>query len=682
MRRVGIDTGGTFTDLTFVGPDGDIETHKTPTTGDLRTGILTGIEQILDGVNTTLAEVDLFAHGSTVAVNALIERTGADTALVTTDGFRDRLEIGELYRPSDLLYDPTAEMVETIAPRRHRFVVDERLDPEGEVLTPLTDADVDAVVEQVDDAPVSSVAVSCLFAYRNADHEQRLAEALRERTSCAVTRASALSAEINEYERTATAVADAYVKPQVKAYLEGLRGDLADGGLSVPPYIMKSDGGLARVGTVANRPITQLISGPIAGVIAAEYFGSRAGVENQITFDMGGTSCDTSLVVDGEPTEDATRHVEGLKIKGPFTTIETIGAGGGSIAWVDDTGSLHVGPRSAGAEPGPACYGRGGTEPTVTDANLLLGLFDPAYFAGGALDLDVAAAEAAMEQVADPLGVSKTEAALAVREVVNSKMAGATRVVSVEQGFDPRSFTLTAFGGAGPMHAVDVHRRMDTRDVLVPNRPGLTSSLGLLLADVRHNAVQSVLETVSRLSAGMLESTFQELESDATERLTDDEIPDDDQQLVRTVDTRYEGQAHYLNLPVPSPLDDDAVAAIDDEFQAEHERVYGFVDENAGVEVVNARVTAVGQIETPDLTVSATDRSGPLTAFGDETTVITANHEEQTVRRFRWDDIRPGDRVRGPALLVQNNSTVWIPADCEGRIDDYKNVRITEVSDR
>jgi len=679
MRSVGVDTGGTFTDITYIAPDGTIETLKTPTSSDLRSGIERGLRGMADEVEVAADAIEHLAHGSTVAVNTLIERTGADTALVTTAGFRDRLEIGELYRSTDLLYDPSTQPTESFVPRQRRFEVDERLGPDGTVQIALDDDDIGEAVEAVRDSEADAVAVSCLFAYRNDEHERQLASALRERTDCTVTRASALSNEIDEYERTATAVADAYVKPRVTAYLEALRDDLQAWGLTVPIHVMKSDGGLARDEVVQERPITQLISGPIAGVTAAQYYGRQRGLENQITFDMGGTSCDASLIVDGEPTESATRTVADLDIKGPFTTIETVGAGGGSIAWVDDAGSLHVGPRSAGADPGPACYGRGGTEPTVTDANLLLGLLDLEAFAGGTIDIDRTAAERAIERVADPLGLSPVEAALAIRDIVNSKMAGTTRVVSVEQGFDPREFTLTAFGGAGPMHAVDIHREMGTRDVLVPNRAGLASSLGLLLADIRHNSVQSVVELVPDIDAEELSATFEAIEADVRGVLEDDEVPSTQRTLSWTVDVRYEGQSHYLNLPVERPFDEQALTALADEFDAEHRRVYGFVDENATVEVVNARVTAIGEIAHPDLAVPDTERSGSLADVATQRTVVIRGKEEVTADQYTWPDVVPGDTLTGPALVAQANSTVWLPAGYEGSVDDYKNIHITDI---
>jgi N-methylhydantoinase A len=680
MHYVGIDTGGTFTDVTYVGPDGSIATLKTPTTGDLRTGIRRGVEQLTDRVGVAVGDLDHLAHGSTVAVNTLIERTGAETALVTTAGFRDRLEVGELYRPSELLYDPTTPATPPLVPRRHRFEVEERLAPDGSVITPLTEDTIDEVVAAVAAAPVEAVAVCTLFAYRNDEHERRLADALAERTDCTVTRASALSAEIGEYERMATAVADAYVKPRVSRYMRELGADLATLGLGVPLHIMKSDGGLARSGLVAERPISQLISGPIAGVIAAQYFGAQAGIENQITFDMGGTSCDTSLIVGGEPTEDATRKVGDLRIKGPFTTVETIGAGGGSIAWLDDAGALHVGPQSAGAEPGPACYGRGGEEPTVTDANLVLGLINPAFFAGGSMPLDAEAAHRSLERIADPLGMSVVEAALAVREVVNANMAGATRVVSVEQGFDPREFTLTAFGGAGALHAVDVADAMGITSVLVPNHPGLTSSLGMLLADVRHNFVQSVLGTTDGTSAGAVEATFRDLEAEATVTLDAEQVPEAERTLVRTVDARYVGQAHYLNLPVGQPVEAADLDSLAGAFEDEHRRVYGFVDQNAAVELVNARVTAVGHIDTPDLAVTGGTREGSLAdaARGTETVVLPGNREAEATH-YRWPDVVPGDELVGPAVIEQRNSTIWIPPDHRAAVNDYKNLIITET---
>lgn len=678
MHRVGIDTGGTFTDVTYVGPGGEVRTLKTPTTDDLLSGVRTGLHDILDEAGLPADELEYLSHGSTVAVNTIIERTGATTAVVTNEGFRDRLEIGQLYRPPELVYDPKLPQSDPLVPRRYRFEVAERLDADGNVLEPLTDADLDEIVETVQEAPIDSVAVCLLHSYKNPEAETRIAAALAERTDRTVSVSSDLSGEIGEYERMATAVVDAYIKPEVSQYLRVLRERLDEDGVDIPIHVMQSEGGLARSSLVADEPITALLSGPIAGITAAKHYGAQAGVNDFISFDMGGTSCDASLVVDGEPTEDATREIEELQVKGPFTTLETIGAGGGSIAWIDDNDVLRVGPRSAGANPGPACYGRGGTKPTVTDADLVLGLLNPEFFAGGGLDLDEQAARRAIETVADPLGLSVAEAALAIQNIVNEKMAGAARVVSVEQGYDPRNFSLVAYGGAGPLHAVPVADIMGMDSVVIPNHPGLTSSLGLLLADVRHTFNQSITATVSDIDIDATEQTFGSLEHDATVTLDDEDVSEGNRTFVRTVDARYAGQEHTLNVAIDRPIDAEGIRRASEKFESQHDRIYGFRDETSDIEFVNARITAVGTVDRPDLTVSAETRDESLASVRRESRVVVDGPEEVGAARYRWRDVCPRDVIDGPAVIEQPNSTVWIPMGYEGTVDEYKNIIITE----
>jgi N-methylhydantoinase A len=678
MHSIGIDTGGTFTDVTYVSPEGEISTLKTPTTDDLSTGVQRGFVQMVESRGLDISDIDFFAHGSTVAINTLIERTGADTALVTTRGFRDRIEIGEMYRPPERVYDPKRPKPTPLVPRRKRFEVAERVDGSGDVVEPLTQAEIDAVVEKVRSWGVDSVAVALLFAFRNPEHEERLTAAIEAGTDCTVSMASHLSKEIDEYERMATAIADAYMKPIVDRYLRRLDDDLTEQGLSVPMHVAKSSGGLARSTVVT--PVAQLISGPVAGVIAAQYYGRQAGIENVITFDMGGTSCDTSTIIDGEPTEQRTLDVSGLSIKGPFTKIDSIGAGGGSIAWIDGTGSLHVGPRSAGANPGPACYGRGGEHPTVTDANLVLGMLNPEFFAGGDMELDETAAERALERIADPLGMSTREAALAIRHLVNRNMAGSVRVVTVENGRDPRNFSLMSFGGAGGLHAVDVAADMGIARVVVPDRPGVASSLGLTLADIRHNFSQSVLQTVAEADTARLEEGFRGLEADARASLDDEQVSQENQTLVRSMDIRYAGQLHTLNVLADRPLDGGSLTEMAAEFEREHDRTYGFTEEDADIQLASARLTAIGTIDVPDLASprASGSRATADVARGEKTVTIAANRTVSATQ-YRSTDLLPGDAFAGPAIVEQDNSTVWIPSDWTAEVDRYRNMVITEV---
>ncbi|MFC7233373.1 hydantoinase/oxoprolinase family protein [Saliphagus sp. GCM10025308] len=456
MPHIGVDIGGTFTDTVLV--DGDaVHTVKTPTTEDLVCGVVAGVDATTTRAGIEPETIESFNHGSTVAVNTLIEGTGAKTAIVTSDGFRDVFEIGEAYRDASLLYDPRGEHHPPLVRRRFRFEVTERTAADGSIVTPLNEDAVADVAAALRERDVESAAVCFLHAYANPKHERRAREILADHApEIDVSLSTDVSPEIREYTRTATTAADAYVKPAVSTYLSRLVDALGTAGVEGTINIMKSDGGLAQPTVASRRPITQVISGPVAGVKASQSVAATADLGDVITFDMGGTSADVALIKDGAPVEESRRMVRGLKINGPFVNINTVGAGGGSIAWLNDVNALKVGPRSAGARPGPACYRRGGTEPTVTDANLVLGVLNPSNFAGGEVALDVDAARESLSTVAEQLSMSVNETAVAVREVIDSKLASAIRVVTVQEGNDPREFALMAFGGAGPAHACDI----------------------------------------------------------------------------------------------------------------------------------------------------------------------------------------------------------------------------------
>lgn len=680
MRAIGVDIGGTFTDTVLVDGD-DVHAVKTSSTADVLTGLARGIEAACERGGVDPGDVEAFSHGSTIAVNALIEGTGADTAVVTTAGFRDVLEIGEGYRDADLLYAPCNDVDPSLVPRERRYGVAERLNASGEVVTPLDEDDLDRVVDDVLDSDVSAVAVCLLHAYRNPVHEERVLERFAERApDLDVSLSSRVSPEIREYARTATTVADAYLKPELSAYLNRLEDTLGDAGVTAPVAIMKSDGGLARPGIAADRPVTQVVSGPVAGVNAATFVAGQCGLDDVLTFDMGGTSCDAAVVADGDPVEVSHREIRGLKINGPFTNVNTVGAGGGSIARVDEVGALRVGPESAGADPGPACYGRGGTRPTVTDADLVLGMLNPENFAGGTMTLDPEAArESIRTHVAEPMGTNVKTAAVAIRDVIDTEMASAIRVVAVNDGYDPREFALVGFGGAGPVHACRVAAELGVERVVFPTNPGVLSSLGLLVSDLRHEYVRSLVETVDEADPEAVTDAIGELVERGREELDQEGVDPADRSFRVAFDAMYEGQAHYLTVPCPDrevsrdTLDDVAAA-----FERAHDDQYGFVDDRNPVELVNLRVTAVGATPDPAFDPDDDATTGTPTPAGTREVVLDADERVETPYYDR-SALAPGHHVDGPAVVELDNTTIWIPPGFDGRVDEYGNV-LAEVT--
>jgi N-methylhydantoinase A len=683
MHQIGVDIGGTFTDTVLVDGD-DIHAVKTSSTADFLTGLSRGIENACEAAEITPEEVDLFSHGSTIAVNALIEETGAETAIVTTEGFRDVLEIGEGYRGADLLYAPCNDTESPLIPRRHRYGVTERIDAEGEIVTALDIDDVDRVIDELLESDIDAVAVCLLHAYRNPTHEERIVDRFAERApDIDVSRSSQVSPEIREYARTATTVADAYLKPELSQYLQRLETELETAGLEAPVAIMKSDGGLARPTIAAERPVTQVISGPVAGVNAASFVADQRGLEDVLTFDMGGTSCDVAIVADGEPLEVSHREIRGLKINGPFTNVETVGAGGGSIAHLDEVGALKVGPESAGADPGPACYGRGGTRPTVTDADLVLGILNAEQFAGGTMTLDRDAAEESIrEHVAEPMGTDVETAAVAIRGVIDTKMASATRVVVVNEGLDPREFSLVGFGGAGPAHACNVATELGIDEVVFPSNPGVLSSLGLLVSDLRHEYVRSLIETVGDADPDRISAAIEELVERGHDDLDAEDVAPGDRSFRVSFDMMYEGQAHYLNVPSPGQsVSGSALSDLASRFEAAHDRQYGFVDDRNPIELVNLRVTAVGAVPDPPLgPASGSDHDRSVAKMGTRE-VILDRDDRGEVPYFDRGGLAPGHELAGPAIVEFENTTIWLPPDFDGEIDRYGNLVATR-SDR
>jgi N-methylhydantoinase A len=643
--RVGVDVGGTFTDLVAI-VDGTLHVAKVPSTpADQSAGVIAALgETSIDG-----GAVGAFAHGTTVATNALLERRGARTALLTTEGFRDVIEIARQTRPS--LYDLTKRSPEPLVPRELRFTVRERAGPEGEEL-PLDEGDLDAAVEALRAADVEAVAVCLLFSFLHPSHERRVGEALRSALpGVDVSLSSEVLPEFREYERFSTTAADAYLSPRLNRYLRRLGDRLAEAG-APPPLVMQSSGGVLGLDGVAQRASACVLSGPAAGVVGAAYAAAASGFRDVLTFDMGGTSTDVALVVDGEVLTTTGSVIGGVPIKHPMVDLHTVSAGGGSIAWADGGGALRVGPRSAGAEPGPASYGLGGLDATVTDADLLLGYLADGARLGGEIVLDRARAEAALEGVATALALTPLEAAEGVVTVAEAEMVRALRVISIERGFDPREFTLVAFGGAGGMHACRLAEELGIGTVLVPRAAGVLSALGLAISDLRRDYVAAHLGDVSRLDRNAVEAAFADLERRAALDL-------DGPELRRHADLRYRGQSFELTVPAED-LD-----GLLPRFAAAHRRRYGFDLPGEDVQVVSIRLTAAVPVPKPQLRQPGGAAPG---AGGTRTAHFDGAWEKVQVRRR--DELSPGDTFPGPAIVEFPESTCVVRPGWRASLDD------------
>ena len=681
--RLGVDVGGTFTDLALYDVESQrLEFAKTPSTPvNQAAAVAKGISELIDRLDISPGSISFFIHGTTVATNTLLERKGARTALITTRGFRDILQIGRQDRPS--LYDWRLRRPEPLVPRRLRFEVSERVLHTGEVLSPLRDDDVQAVVQLLREADVHAVAVCLLHSYANPRHEQAIGMALREALPDVTLSLSCdIVPEFKEYERMSTTVINAYVAPVMGDYLRGLKRSIEDIGAGSNVHIMQSNGGTMGVEAAVEKPVHTILSGPAAGVIGSVAISKQAGELNTISVDMGGTSFDVCLCYQGEVRRSQDSEIERLPIKVPTVDIHTLGAGGGSIAWIDPGGALRVGPQSAGADPGPACYGRGGKEATVTDANLVLGRLSPESFLGGRLRLDLdKAREAVFEGVARPLGLRLDEAAEGIVRVVNASMIKGIRVVSVAKGYDPRDFTLVAFGGAGPVHAAELATELDIPRVLVPIAPGVTSALGLLMADLRHDRVRTVLRRSEDLDSAELGALYQEMERDALEEMRGEGLGPESVTLVRTADVRYLGQGYELQIPVSAGLlAASDVADVYRRFHEAHRRAYGYASSDSPLEVVNLRVTSVAGLPRPTLEAAPMEGNSvtPKRALKGRRQVTFDNASLATLVYDR-PMLTPGSVITGPAIVEQLDSTTVVWPAQRARVDAYGNLILERV---
>ncbi|WP_028061307.1 hydantoinase/oxoprolinase family protein [Candidatus Solirubrobacter pratensis] len=641
--RLGVDVGGTFTDLVAL-VDGRVRTAKVPSTpADQSEGVLAAVRA------GEVAGVEAFAHGMTVATNALLERRGARTALVTTAGFRDILEIGRQNRPH--LYDLTQDRPPGLIPRELRFCVRERMGPEGELIA-LDEAGVRDVVARLAESGVDSVAVCLLFAFDHPEHERRVGEAIRAALpDVHVSLSCEVLPEFREYERFATTAADAYLAPKLAAYLQNLARKVVDA--DVPePRVMQSSGGVVELPTAAALASGCVLSGPAGGVVGAAYVGEASGYGNLLTFDMGGTSTDVAPIVDGEAQTTTDAVVAGVPIRHPMVDVHTVSAGGGSIARADAGGALRVGPESAGAVPGPACYDRGGTEPTVTDANLFIGLLaDGAVLGGGEVVLRRALAEQALSQVGRRLGLDALETALGVIRVADAEMVRALRVVSVERGLDPRDFALAAFGGAGGMHACSLAEELGMRSVLVPRASGVLSALGLAISDLRRDFVHPLIGGLDDLGRAAIEDGFQALEREAREALHDP-------QITRRADLRYRRQAFELT------VDGDDLDALAERLHDAHERRYGYAMPEEPVELVALRLVAIEPVVKPPLR-EPTGRGDAVCSRRE----VHIEGEWRTVDVLGRDRMGSGSTVVGPAIVEFAEATCLVRPGWRGEVD-------------
>ncbi|MBP1731841.1 MAG: N-methylhydantoinase A/acetone carboxylase, beta subunit [Deltaproteobacteria bacterium] len=664
--HVAVDIGGTFTDL--IGYDDETGHVFSAKSSSTPTDLTRGIMRCLDKSRMAVPDLVNFVHGSTVAINTVIERKGASTALIVTKGTRDVYKIGRGNRPE--AYDLFFKRPIPLVPRHLTFEVEERLFASGEVALPFNQDQARAIVTKVAASEAEAVAVCFIHSWVNASHEALLGELLR---SICPEKYTSLSHEIlreyGEYERISTTVLNAYIGPRVSTYVGDLERILAAQGFSGSLLIMQSNGGVMSPETASVIPVAMLESGPVGGFIAAAHVGKRLGFENVIGFDMGGTTAKTNLVKDGVPQLAHGYYIGGYVSGHPMMlpvvdTIE-IGAGGGSIAWVDDVGALRVGPRSAGAEPGPICYGRGGTEPTITDANLVLGRLSPSEFLGGEMPLDVERARLGIaEKVGSKTGVSDIEAALAITKIAVMNMSLAVRGVSVERGYDPRDFAMIAFGGAGGLHAVEVARELHIPTVIVPNYPGQFSALGMLMADIQHDYVQTYYRSLAQTDFAALQRICDGLIEQGRLRLKRENVSADAMFFQRFLDIRYAGQDFSIPVPVPADhIEAGDTEAIKEAFNEVHERRYGYHTPEHALEIVNVRVSAMGrrkQIELPVPELGGSDN--PLA--GKRMVYFESGAMAVECPIFSRERLAPGYKLAGPAVIQEYAcTTVLFPGD-------------------
>ncbi|RBI83324.1 hydantoinase/oxoprolinase family protein [Rhodosalinus halophilus] len=682
MIVLGVDVGGTFTDLILADLDRQrLTTHKTPSTPENPAiAVVRGLEAICEKGEVEIAQIDGLFHGTTVGTNAMLEHDGAVTGLVTNEGFRDVLHIGRHQRPQhySIMQDLPWQNRPLIR-RRHRHTVAGRLDAQGKELTPLDEDAVREVAHTLSDQGVEAVLVGFLFSYVNPAHERRAAEIVSEvMPEAFVTTSSEVAPQFREFERFTTAAMSAFIGPKVRRYISELQRSLHDRGLRGELHVMTSSGGVATPEMIARKPASTLLSGLVAGVRGGAAVGRHAGADRLITLDIGGTSADIGIVVDGRLTEADARSasIAGFPVMLPMIDIHTIGAGGGSIAYLDRGGAFRVGPESAGADPGPAAYGKGGNQPTVTDANLVLGRLAPKDFLGGEMQLDLSAAQRVIGALAERLGRTPEETAEGALTVLNSNMANAIRSRTVQKGIDPRDFTLSGFGGAGPLHAAEVAGMLGVRRVLIPPHPGITSAMGLLTADLEYHALRTAFAVKGAVDHDRLTGLFDDMETELSGIFDRDGVPPEKRRMLREGELRYVGQGYELKVDFPDgPLDADALETVWREFHDKHRAEYGHAFEAAPIEIVTVKVRGIGEVDklgTPPEVAAG----GAVEPVGQGRCVFRVNDQLSSFETPYYDRsaLPAGHAVHGPAILLQADSTTVVQPDWSFEVDRYGNV--------
>jgi len=674
--RIGIDTGGTFTDVVLFDEKGlcITKTHSTPSNPGI--AVINGINKIAHIHGIDPKEIDFLVHGTTVATNSLLEYKGVETAILLTEGFKDILSIARQTRPK--LYDWFVKRPDPFIPRHLRYEVSERVIYTGEVIRPMNEVQISRIARELREKNITSIAVCLLHSYANPAHEIEIREVFtKEFPEAKICLSSDILREIREYERMSTTVINAYVMPIIERYLAYLQERMRDQEIKVELNIMQSNGGIMTAETAARKSVNTILSGPAGGVIGCMAIGEQARLENYITVDMGGTSFDISLIYKNKINYRTESEMAGHPISAPMIEIHTIGAGGGSIAWIDHGGALKVGPQSAGADPGPACYRKGGNDPTVTDANLVLGRLNPEYYLGGEVEVDVnAAKEIINDKIAKPLNLTLEEAAEGILKVVNANMIRGIKTVSVEKGYDAREFAIISFGGAGSLHAIDLARELDMSEVVIPLYPGANSAVGLLTADFRYDYSMTFFFKVNELSLDDLNAAYNQLEQQGIEQMEKEKISSGNIRLIRSVDMRYSGQAYELNLPVlGGTLTADSLKSINQQFHSQHKTLYGYAREKEATEFVYLRLSSVAILEKPKFLKAALPSKDPSGALKGHRQVYMEGQFVETPI-YERDRLKPGNTFLGPAVIEQLDTTSMIYQGQNVFIDEYNNVRI------
>ncbi|MCP4625615.1 MAG: hydantoinase/oxoprolinase family protein [bacterium] len=679
--RIGVDVGGTFTDLcVFNEHTGQVRVEKIASTpSDSSFGICQGLETILERINAGGREVTYLAHGTTVATNTLIQHNGARTGLLTTKGFKDLLEIARQTRSH--LYDLQIDKPPPLVPRDLRLEIEERVYSDGKIITPLNRKSVKTALLKLKQAAVESVAVCLLHSYVSPDHEKLVKEIGSEIFPQAYLSVShEVASEFREYERLSTTVVNAYLGPVINHYMEMLEKRITELHIETQVYITQSNGGIISLDRARENPVRTVLSGPSTGVIGAGQTAAMVGEASVITFDMGGTSTDVCLVENNLPHIATQRDIEGYTVKTPMIDVHTVGAGGGSIAWIDSGGHLKVGPQSAGASPGPVCYAAGGRKVTVTDANVVLQTLNPHHLLGGRMPIDTAAAWKAMEALAKKLDMQAMDVARGVIAVVVANMVRAVRVISVQRGYDPRQFTLVGFGGAGPLHVGWIARELNMKKILIPERPGIECAFGILATDMRSDFIQTRITPPDPQNLSTINDILSRLEVRAQEWLSAENLPVNKREIRRSVDMRYVGQNFELTIPLPEGvLTREHMGRLIRNFYNAHERTYGYKSEDEPTQFVTFRVEALGLTPKVILNPQALDGDDPSRAMIDEREVYFGRQDggHSVCRIYDRDELNPGNRIPGPAVVEQMDSTTVILPDQRARMDEYRNLIIT-----